>query len=102
MLESGRSTFKTSFVVFLCSIKSVKHQCHGRPDLAFRFYNDALEVARETGEPQLLFPCYDGLATLHLDRDEMSEAERYFGLAQDLCARHGLDPGSLVALPFLD
>ena len=40
------------------------HQCHGAPDLALRYYHEALEVARETGEPQLLFPCYDGLATL--------------------------------------
>ena len=68
------------------------HQCHDAPELALRYYNEALKVARETGEPQLLFPCYDGLATLSLDRDEMEEAERYFGLAQDLCARHGLDP----------
>jgi tetratricopeptide (TPR) repeat protein len=78
------------------------HQCHDRPDLAFRYYNEALDVARETGEPQLLFPCYDGLATLHLDRDEMAEAERYFGLAQAVCAEHGLDPETLVVLPFLD
>ena len=59
-------------------------------------------MARETGEPQLLFPCYDGLATLCLDRDDMDEAERYFALAQELCARHGLDPEALVVLPFLD
>jgi hypothetical protein len=28
---------------------------------------EALTVAEEVSEPQLLFPCYDGLATLHLD-----------------------------------
>jgi len=78
------------------------HQCHDAPDLALRYYNEALEVARETGEPQLLFPCYDGLATLCLDRDDMEEAERYFGLAKELCERHGLDPDTLVVLPFLD
>jgi adenylate cyclase len=78
------------------------HQCHDAPDLALRYYNEALEVARETGEPQLLFPCYDGLATLSLDRDDMEEAERYFGLAKELCDRHGLDPDTLVVLPFLD
>ncbi|MDI7861855.1 tetratricopeptide repeat protein [Rhizobiaceae bacterium n13] len=78
------------------------HQCHGRPDLARKLYNEALEVARETGEPQLLFPCYDGLATLHLDLDDIPEAERYFTLAQDVCVRHGLDPEALVVLPFLD
>lgn len=78
------------------------HQCNGQPELAGRFYGEALEVARETGEPQLLFPCYDGLATLNLDLDNLAEADRYFGLAQDVCAQHGLDPEALVVLPFLD
>lgn len=78
------------------------HQCHGQPELASRCYNEALDLARETGEPQLLFPCYDGLATLNLDLDDLPEAERYFTLAQDVCARHGIDPASLVVLPFLD
>jgi predicted ATPase/class 3 adenylate cyclase len=78
------------------------HQCNGQPELAGRCYGEALEVARETGEPQLLFPCYDGLATLNLDLDNMAEADRYFALAQDICAQHGLDPEALVVLPFLD
>ncbi|MCK1677176.1 adenylate/guanylate cyclase domain-containing protein [Bradyrhizobium sp. 150] len=78
------------------------HQCHFRPDLAARCYNEAIEVASETGEPQQLFPCYDGLATLNLDRGDMPEAERYFALAQDVCTRHGLDPAGLIVLPFLD
>jgi predicted ATPase/class 3 adenylate cyclase len=78
------------------------HQCHGQPELAARCYNEALEVAGKTGEPQQLFPCYDGLATLNLDRGDMPEAERYFALAHDVCARHGLDPAALIVLPFLD
>ncbi|MGY4623026.1 adenylate/guanylate cyclase domain-containing protein [Bradyrhizobium sp. USDA 4486] len=78
------------------------HQCHLRPDMAARCYNEAIEVASETGEPQQLFPCYDGLATLSLDRGDMPEAERYFALAHDVCARHGLDPAGLIVLPFLD
>jgi tetratricopeptide (TPR) repeat protein len=78
------------------------HQCHGQPELAARYYRDALELARETGEPQMLFPCYDGLATLKLDLDDLQEAERYFALAQNVCAEHGLDPEALIVLPFLD
>jgi predicted ATPase/class 3 adenylate cyclase len=78
------------------------HQCHAQPELAARCYSQALEVALETGEPQMLFPCYDGLATLSLDTGDMAEAERYFSLAQDVCAQHGLDPEGLVVLPFLD
>jgi predicted ATPase/class 3 adenylate cyclase len=78
------------------------HQCRGQLDQAVRCYSEALEVARETGEPQQLFPCYDGLATLNLDRGDVPEAERYFALAQDVCTRHGLDPEALIVLPFLD
>lgn len=78
------------------------YQCHGQPGLAARCYYEAIAVAEETGEPQQLFPCYDGLATLNLDRGDMPEAERYFALAHDICARHGLDPQGLIVLPFLD
>jgi tetratricopeptide (TPR) repeat protein len=78
------------------------HQCHGQPELAIHLYDEALEVARETGEPQLLFSCYDGLATVYLDLDNMEEAERNFSLAQNVCAEHGLDPQGLLVLPFLD
>ncbi|WP_434734161.1 tetratricopeptide repeat protein [Rhizobium sp. YTUHZ044] len=78
------------------------HQCHGQPKLARKYYEEALEVAKEIDEPQLLFPCYDGLATLSLEHDDMDEAERYFALAQDVCIRHKLDPGTFVVLPFLD
>ncbi|TIM90595.1 MAG: tetratricopeptide repeat protein, partial [Mesorhizobium sp.] len=78
------------------------HQCNGHPELAVGLFHEALDVARETGEPQLLFPCYDGLATLNLDLDNLAEAERYFSLAQGICAQHGLDPEALVVLPFLD
>ncbi len=78
------------------------HQCHVEPELAARCYNEALEMARETGEPQMLFPCYEGLATLSLEVGDMAEAERYFSLAQDVCNQHGLDPEGLVILPFLD
>ncbi|WP_184701447.1 adenylate/guanylate cyclase domain-containing protein [Rhizobium lusitanum] len=78
------------------------HQCHGKPKLARKYYEEALEVAKEIDEPQLLFPCYDGLATLSLEHDDLVEAERFFTLAQDVCARHNLDPGTLVVLPFLD
>ena len=67
-------------------------------------YEDRLArgLAEEIGEPQLLFPCYDGLATLNLDLDNLTEADRYFNLAQEVCAQHGLDPEALVVLPFLD
>ena len=77
------------------------YQCHGDPVRALEHYREALALVAEAGEPQLLFPCYDGLATIHLDLGDRTEAERYLTLAQDVCARAGLDPDSLVLLPFL-
>jgi adenylate cyclase len=77
------------------------YQCHGDGERALDCYREALGLVEGTGEPQLLFPCYDGLATLHLDLGDHAEAERYLTLAQDVCERAGLDPDSLVLLPFL-
>jgi adenylate cyclase len=77
------------------------YQCHGDAGRARDCYSEALELVEGTGEAQLLFPCYDGLATLHLDLGDQAEAERYLALAQEVCERAGLDPDSLVLLPFL-
>jgi adenylate cyclase len=77
------------------------HQCHGHTELALQHYREALELAERIAEPQLLFPCYDGLATLYLDMDDPAEAERYMAKAQQVCEQAGLDPDSLVLLPFL-
>jgi adenylate cyclase len=77
------------------------YQCHGEPQMAINLYKEALEFAEELDEPQVLFPCYDGLATVHLDIDDIETAEQYMDLAQNVCERAGLDPESLVVLPFL-
>jgi len=77
------------------------HQCQGRLDEAQQAYRDALALAERAGEPQLLFPCYDGLATIHLDRGDRRLAEQYMKRAQDVCARAGVDPDALLVLPFL-
>jgi adenylate cyclase len=77
------------------------YQCHGQPDLALRYYREALSVAEEVGEPQLLFPCYDGLATLHLDLDDLAGAEAYMRKARSVCEQAGVEPDSLTVLPFL-
>ena len=39
------------------------YQCHGEPARAIAYYKEALALAEEAEEPQLLFSCYDGLAT---------------------------------------
>jgi GNAT superfamily N-acetyltransferase len=65
------------------------------------FGREALRLAEEIQEPQLLFPCYDGLASLHLDLGDEAQAEQYLLRGQQICQQAGLDPDSLVVLPFL-
>jgi adenylate cyclase len=77
-------------------------QCHGDPELARGYYQEALALVEPTGEPQFLFPCYDGLATLYLDRDDHVRAEEFMRKAQQVCEQAGLDPESFVVLPFLE
>lgn len=77
------------------------HQCHGDHALAFTAYQEALALAERVGEPQLLFPCYDGLATLNLDAGDVTKAEEYLAKSQEVCERSGLEPDALLMLPFL-
>jgi adenylate cyclase len=78
------------------------YQCHGNPTRAIAYYQEALALAEDAGEPQLLFPCYDGLATVHLDLGDEGLAEEFMQKAQAVCERAGLEPDALVVLPFLD
>lgn len=78
------------------------YQCHGQPRLALARFQEALDLAEQTQDPQLLFPCYDGLATLHLELGDDTRADEYMHQAQAVCERTGLDPDSLVVLPFLE
>ena len=76
-------------------------QCHGESAQALGYYKEAMELAEKSGEPQLLFPCYDGMATLYLDLDDYPQAERFMHKARETCQRAGLDPEALLVLPFL-
>jgi hypothetical protein len=77
------------------------HQCHGEPTRAFAMYEEVLGLAEQVGEPQLLFPCCDGLATLYRDTGNQALAEVYLAKAQDACERAGIEPNALRVLPFL-
>jgi adenylate cyclase len=77
------------------------HQCRGELDKARHEYQEALELAEKIGEPQLILPCYDGLATIHLDRGDRVRAEELMEKARQLCERSGVDPDGLLLLPFL-
>ncbi|SCK51868.1 adenylate cyclase [Variovorax sp. HW608] len=100
-IRIDRSTGQLDHLAVSLVVLAQIYQCHGDPLRALRYYKEALVLAEKSGEPQLLFPCYDGLATLHLDLDKAEEAERYMALAGDICDRAGLDPDALVVLPFL-
>jgi len=79
------------------------HQCHGGDTgRALECYREALALAEAAGEPQLLFPCYDGLATLYLEMGDEPRAETFMQKAQEVCERAGVSPDSLMVLPFLD
>ena len=77
------------------------HQCHGDPQAALGYYEEARLLAEDIGEPQLLFPVYDGLGTLYLDLGDPAKAETYLVKADAVCEAAGLDRDSLVVLPFL-
>jgi len=77
------------------------HQCRGELTKAESAYREALGLAEKTGEPQLIVPCYDGLATIHLDRGDRVRAEEFMERTRQLCERAGLDPDTLLLLPFL-
>jgi adenylate cyclase len=77
------------------------YQCHGEHTQALACYEEALGHAEKAGEPQLLFPCYDGLATIYLDVGDQVRAEVYLARSQEICERAGVDPDALTILPFL-
>ena len=64
-------------------------------------YEEALILAERAGDPQILFPCYDGLATLHLDAGEEALAEAYLAKSREVCERAGVKLDDLMILPFL-
>ncbi|OUM03631.1 adenylate/guanylate cyclase domain-containing protein [Variovorax sp. JS1663] len=100
-IEIDRSTGQLDHLAVSLVVLAQIYQCHGEAARALRHYEEALALAEKSDEPQLLFPCYEGLATLYLDVDDAVQAERYMALAQDTCQRAGLDPDALVVLPFL-
>jgi len=77
------------------------HQCQDHLEEAERYYFEACAIAEEIGEPQLLFPCYDGLATLYLAMGDTVRAEEYLAKGQEVCRRTGYTPDALIMLPFL-
>jgi adenylate cyclase len=77
------------------------YQCQDQLEESKQYYTEACAIAEETGEPQLLFPCYDGLATLYLALGDTAQAEAYLAKGQEVCRRAGYTADALIMLPFL-
>jgi predicted ATPase/class 3 adenylate cyclase len=77
------------------------YQCQDQLEESERYYLEACAIAEEIGEPQLLFPCYDGLATLYLAMGDSAKAEEYLAKGQEVCQKAGYTADSLIMLPFL-
>ena len=77
------------------------YQCQGDLHHAQDAYQEALILAEKAQEPQMLVPCYDGLATICLDRGDTTRAQEYMEKSRAVCERAGIDPDRLLVLPFL-
>jgi adenylate cyclase len=77
------------------------YQCRGEYDRSAHYYREALAVAEAVGEPQHLFPCYDGLATLAVERGDEAEAEDWLAKSRQVQETTGWSSDAFVVLPFL-
>src|SRR5262249_18618696 len=77
------------------------YQCRGDYARSGAHYREALALAEALGEPQLLFPCYDGLATLAIEEGDEAEAERWLSRSRAVQQAAGWSSASFLALPFL-
>jgi adenylate cyclase len=77
------------------------HQCRGDLARGEHYYRRALAVAESVGEPQLLVPCYEGLATLAIERDDEQEAEAWLVKSRSVQQITGWTSDSFLVLPFL-
>jgi hypothetical protein len=85
------------------SRKQVRTQDVGTIALFVSILSDGRSAvaAEEIGEPQLLFPCYDGLATLYLALGDTAKTEEYLAKGQAICQKTGYTADALIMLPFL-
>jgi tetratricopeptide (TPR) repeat protein len=77
------------------------YQCGGDLARAEHYYRQALGVAESIGEPQLLVPCYDGLATLAIEQDRPEEADAWLAKRRAVEQLTGWTSDTFLILPFL-
>ncbi len=78
------------------------YQCHRQYADSEKFYREAQAIAEEIGDPQLLFPIYDGLATLSLEKGNEAMAQSYLENSRRVAERAGYTGETLLVVPFLN
>jgi adenylate cyclase len=77
------------------------HQCRGDFARSAQSYREALEVAQAVGEPQLVVPCYEGLATLAIESGDEDEADSWLEKSRRTKESTGFSGDTYTMLPFL-
>jgi adenylate cyclase len=77
------------------------YQCRGDAERSARHYREALDLAERLGDPQLLVPCYEGLATLAIEREDEEEADRWLARSRAISDKSEASGESFLTLPFL-
>lgn len=77
------------------------YQCRGEGERSERYYKEALALAESIGEPQALVPCYDGLATLAIERGDEAAADQWLGRCRAVQDATGWTSETFLVLPFL-
>lgn len=78
------------------------YQCHSQNKQSETYYREAQGIAEKVSDPQLLFPIYDGLATLNLESGNRRAAEEYLNKSRQVAARTGYKGDTLLVIPFLN
>jgi predicted ATPase/class 3 adenylate cyclase len=100
-IELDRRLGQKSHLAVPLIILAQVHQCRGDADSSRRYYEEALGLAEEIGEPQLLVPCYDGLGTLAIERGDEADADRWLERGRAVQESTGWTSETFLVLPFL-
>jgi predicted ATPase/class 3 adenylate cyclase len=100
-IELDRRLGQRSHLAVPLIILAQVHQCRGDADSSRRYYEEALGLAEEIGEPQLLVPCYDGLGTLAIERGDEADADRWLERGRAVQELTGGTSETFLVLPFL-
>jgi predicted ATPase len=100
-IELDRRLGQKSHLAVPLIILAQVHQCRGDADSSRRYYEEALGLAEEIGEPQLLVPCYDGLGTLAIERGDEADADRWLERGRAVQETTGGTSETFLVLPFL-